>query len=313
MTQHDDAPDWAADEEDLLCPRCGYNLRMLTEPRCPECGLRSTWRELTERTAHEDRTGLFEYWCGRRPARSLASTLWRCMFPWLLWPRIPIVARPRVRPLLGLVLITALLTIAFYLVNLAVWSFVLPPLWGLRSWRGGWVVAPRVMWDGAREGLLVAGLMLLALLLVLLGMLVFRQSMKRFHVVAAHVVRIAVLSWCGFAFWTEFVAHAVTWVAAVRWTIPPPLELAIEARDVLPLGCLVLSISLAWSAHLKVTRGWAVGPLVVLMVTVAMSVFAFLYTFELAGSLNNVLLDLVADRWPGATLLCEYVFEPLML
>lgn len=29
-----------ADEEDIACPRCGYNLRGLTVPRCPECGLR---------------------------------------------------------------------------------------------------------------------------------------------------------------------------------------------------------------------------------------------------------------------------------
>lgn len=36
-------------EADILCPLCDYNLRGLTEPRCPECGHRSTWEELRNR------------------------------------------------------------------------------------------------------------------------------------------------------------------------------------------------------------------------------------------------------------------------
>ena len=37
--------DWALDR-DLHCPRCGYNLRMLRLPRCPECGAVYRWQRL---------------------------------------------------------------------------------------------------------------------------------------------------------------------------------------------------------------------------------------------------------------------------
>ena len=37
------------DEEHLLCPLCAYDLRGLTEPRCPECGYQFVWEELRDR------------------------------------------------------------------------------------------------------------------------------------------------------------------------------------------------------------------------------------------------------------------------
>ena len=36
---------WVMDR-DVHCPTCGYNLRMLREPRCPECGLVFRWQDL---------------------------------------------------------------------------------------------------------------------------------------------------------------------------------------------------------------------------------------------------------------------------
>jgi hypothetical protein len=32
--------------EDLPCPRCQYNLRGLTVPRCPECGYHFAWSDV---------------------------------------------------------------------------------------------------------------------------------------------------------------------------------------------------------------------------------------------------------------------------
>ena len=40
------APDWSAIACDILCPLCEYNLRGLTQPRCPECGYRFDWPEV---------------------------------------------------------------------------------------------------------------------------------------------------------------------------------------------------------------------------------------------------------------------------
>jgi hypothetical protein len=58
------APDWTTREKDLLCPLCGYNLRGLTESRCPECGFKFQWQELFD--AEKDcESFLFEYGKGR--------------------------------------------------------------------------------------------------------------------------------------------------------------------------------------------------------------------------------------------------------
>jgi hypothetical protein len=39
-------PDWNSITDDAFCPLCNYNLRGLTEPRCPECGHRFAWKDL---------------------------------------------------------------------------------------------------------------------------------------------------------------------------------------------------------------------------------------------------------------------------
>ena len=39
--------DWRLDR-DVACPDCGYNLRMMCAPRCPECGAVHRWQELLE-------------------------------------------------------------------------------------------------------------------------------------------------------------------------------------------------------------------------------------------------------------------------
>jgi DNA-directed RNA polymerase subunit RPC12/RpoP len=41
-----EAPAKSADGHDVRCPACGYNLRGLSEARCPECGKRFTLDEL---------------------------------------------------------------------------------------------------------------------------------------------------------------------------------------------------------------------------------------------------------------------------
>ena len=37
--------DWHLDR-DLPCPQCRYNLRMLRDPRCPECGTKLRWQQV---------------------------------------------------------------------------------------------------------------------------------------------------------------------------------------------------------------------------------------------------------------------------
>src|SRR2546423_6680353 len=48
------SPSWETQRLEITCPMCEYNLRGLTEPRCPECGYRFAWEDLQDvtRQAH---------------------------------------------------------------------------------------------------------------------------------------------------------------------------------------------------------------------------------------------------------------------
>ena len=77
---HAAVPDWTS-QADLHCPLCDYNLRGLTEPRCPECGYTFRWVELTDPALklhpylfeHHPRRTVWSFWKtavgGLRPAR----------------------------------------------------------------------------------------------------------------------------------------------------------------------------------------------------------------------------------------------------
>jgi hypothetical protein len=79
------SPDWAGIDERIVCtcPLCEYNLRGLTEPRCPECGYRFEWGEVLDphRRLHPY---LFEH----HPERNLWSfrkTLFGGLLPGRFW------------------------------------------------------------------------------------------------------------------------------------------------------------------------------------------------------------------------------------
>lgn len=107
LFQPDGAPDWNAIPFDVLCSRCGYNLRTLTRPKCPECGLEFGWREIVAAKALES-DFLFEHHWRRRPVRSLFKTVWRSLRPRAFWSSVSIHQEVRPRPLWFLVLIAPL-------------------------------------------------------------------------------------------------------------------------------------------------------------------------------------------------------------
>ncbi len=74
----------ASDESvDLACPLCGYNLRGLAEPRCPECGGAFDWGELLDHGRDHHRW-LFEHGHGR-DARTFVATWLRTAAPGRFW------------------------------------------------------------------------------------------------------------------------------------------------------------------------------------------------------------------------------------
>jgi hypothetical protein len=67
----------------LLCPLCDYDLRGLAEPRCPECGYRFEWAELTD-PARRRHPYLFEHH-PEHNARSFVRTLVGGLRPRRFW------------------------------------------------------------------------------------------------------------------------------------------------------------------------------------------------------------------------------------
>ena len=97
----DDAgvPRWDEFAFEVRCSRCGYNLMMLTTPRCPECGLEFDWPAVLNRARHQS-PFLFEHNWRRRAVLSLLSTIWRSLWPRRFWGSVSIHARVHVGALL---------------------------------------------------------------------------------------------------------------------------------------------------------------------------------------------------------------------
>ena len=82
--------------EDLFCPICGYNLRGVRDPRCPECGFSFTWEDM-----RDPRRRLHPYLFEHHPERNVWSffrTLMGGLWPPRFWSRLhPLqrVDRPR--------------------------------------------------------------------------------------------------------------------------------------------------------------------------------------------------------------------------
>lgn len=77
------SPDWEKIAHEVVCPLCEYNLRGLTEARCPECGYRFDWADVTnpDKRLH---SYLFEHH-PERNIRSFFRTLWGTLRPIKFW------------------------------------------------------------------------------------------------------------------------------------------------------------------------------------------------------------------------------------
>lgn len=80
----DGAPDWDAISFDVCCSRCGYNLRTLTRPLCPECGLTFEWAEVVNRSATASDYS-FEHNWQSRPIVTWLVTIWRSFHVRRFW------------------------------------------------------------------------------------------------------------------------------------------------------------------------------------------------------------------------------------
>jgi hypothetical protein len=208
------SPDWDRCADEILCPLCEYNLRGLTDPRCPECGYKFQWPDLLD-PARREHPYLFEL----RPKNNFTS-FWKTAFhglkPRKFWTVLRADQRSNPRRLMIYWLIIAgIVLLAFagdYLVQeLNVYLF------NQRRARVPMrlpLVNPR--WDAMPLAYFVipAAVTLCWPWLTVLSLSVFQISMRRARMNQAHVLRCVVYSWDAFL-WVGLIAIGVHSIRAV--------------------------------------------------------------------------------------------------
>jgi hypothetical protein len=201
------APDWANIQEQVSCPLCGYELRGLVEPRCPECGYRFDWPDLLDPTRRRHRY-LFEYY----PDRNLWS-FWRTaaagLRPARFWKSLSPVQPSSPRRLTIYGLVVGLSTILFGpVLSQLLMALTLLGTGNVANWGDALVTA----WnsDAMELSFVAFAYYLLWAVATCLSLLVFRISMRRARIRPVHVARCVVYSfdaiiWPGLA---AFVATA---------------------------------------------------------------------------------------------------------
>jgi hypothetical protein len=216
-TASDAAPDWDAIDADVVCPLCGYNLRGIMEPRCPECGYRYAWRELLEPQTH-----LQEYLFESRPERNVWSffrTITADLRPARFWNSLSPTQRPSAKRLVLYWAIAAVPAVVMVIVHTALaparWT---EPTWSKNTLTG--TISDLVI------GLLndqsyayyppvqhaVTALLLLGCLawpwVTIAALLVFQQSMRQASVNRVHVLRCVVYG-ADVVFWIGWLSTAM--------------------------------------------------------------------------------------------------------
>ena len=176
--------------QDVACPLCEYNLRGLTEPRCPECGYTFSWPELTDPTRRRH-PFLFEHH-GDRNFWAFGRTLYAGLRPGKFWrslspaqPSYPGRLAKYAAAVLTLMAVTGPLAVVIYLATLFQMSQVYLP----------WRAALDAAWVNVSASLFsIGGYYVLWALSTFAALLVFRISMRRARIRPVHVVRCVVYS-----------------------------------------------------------------------------------------------------------------------
>lgn len=182
------APNWDAISQDVHCPLCEYNLRGLTNQRCPECGYAFRWRELLDPTQRRH-PYLFEHHpeCkirafvrtaigGWRPAR-----FWKTMNP--VQPSHP-----------GRLLLYWLIAVFIYAAIAEAASGVLGYVYALRY--GLFPIKNLVLQFMFHPGtLIMLSVPIIYTWLVFLSLQIFQISMRRVRVRPIHVLRCVLYSY----------------------------------------------------------------------------------------------------------------------
>jgi hypothetical protein len=194
----DGNPAWERIDFTITCSRCGYNLRMLERPLCPECGLEFSWTDALRRAELESNF-LFEHRWQDRLLQSWLKTLWRSLWPWSFWRNVSIHERAAPGPLSFWLLQSVLLfpvaiflcaNVGFYLCRSIVFSRP------SGSWSANQDLYRYMTYlDASRQNALRSCLLLIPFFLSAVAVLCgLRQTLARCKVRGVHMFRVVAYS-----------------------------------------------------------------------------------------------------------------------
>lgn len=228
------APDWQSVTDDVACTRCGYNLRGLTQPRCPECGLEFEWADLLD-PARRRHPYLFEHQARYGRFESFVRTAVGALNPWRFWRTITLQQPCNSRRLWW-----------FWLIVLALYAAVCGGITSLVLSVPG--MTTRL--GGPTQIVVALTLPLLLQTSTIGALLVFQQTLSRWRIRSYHVTRTAVYAGVGLHLGMAFAVLAQMIVRLQGWvtTVPPNSPLWTVASAILMV--VVVVAPLHWWASL---------------------------------------------------------------
>ena len=313
------SPDWNMIQEDILCPLCEYDLRMLTEPRCPECGYRFEWPDVLDPSRRLHRY-LFEH----HPERNWWS-FWKTALgglqPRTFWTALQPVQPSNPKRLLLYWILTvalALLGLSVHYVRACISTHqsmmrmrsilsTTPPARGWDIYLENIVIKhgsleaafeaelplpPSIgfFWSALFNDIsipVLVGLLFLFLSwpwLTFLGLLVFRWSMRQARIKAVHVARCVVYNSDVTIWWTL----AMSGTTLTTFLVTQSAALSTGTLIALALLCTVLymlSTYRLWMAYRKYLRFphpflTILASQVMVLLVVAKAFFLFMHGFS---------------------------------
>ena len=270
----DGTADWNQITEEVSCVRCGYNLRGLDTPRCPECGLGFTWEEVINPDLRPHRY-LYEHHFGKEKFRRILKTVVHSWIPWRFW-RSMALSRPRPVILTAYVFwIVFIGTILAFLMSAGVFAVDIETTRRIHGTRPlSWIEASREGWRstpmGARKWLGAIAVVHGPLVLFTVASLsVFSRRLRQCRVQAGHLWRVAIYSATGNAalvllFGSVLFKPFIVILWQIRMMgngqerVLPPLIVA-AVLSLLVVGHWIVSLLAAGYLYLRIKGWWVVA------------------------------------------------------
>lgn len=227
------APDWSAITDTIRCPLCEYDLRGLSESRCPECGYKFDWPALLDADRRVPVRG-FEH-AKHQYFRAFFFTAVASWIPWQFWREIQPQHPIRVSRLIAYSLLCALLYFVAALLLLSV-ALIREPLQKTGHIVDAMYQLPAQLAAVAENILLPIGFIGALYLawpwMTYATLRVFVQSMRRARIKPTHVLRCALYSVDAGIFLGLLTTSIALWRGGdTRDFMIRPLNLNFDARS----------------------------------------------------------------------------------